>query len=306
MSERAAQILLVDDDRHVLHTGSRILKQAGHEVVVAATGSEGLRLASEQKPDLILLDVVLPDISGVELCRRIKGDSELARCYVVLASNVKTLSEDQAGGLEAGADGYLARPISNRELLARVEAMLRIKRTEEALAAEKERMAVTLRSIGDGVITTDLQGRVVMLNRIAERLCGWSNEEAARQPLLRVLHLVNEQTNEPCNNPVDQVLQSGQIVGLSNHTILIAKDGARRHIADSAAPIRDQEGNPIGVVMVFRGRHSAASARGGAAESAETGISRHTRRRNCPRLQQPAHRHPGQHHVGENALSADR
>ncbi|MBU0728157.1 MAG: PAS domain S-box protein [Proteobacteria bacterium] len=126
------------------------------------------------------------------------------------------------------------------------------KTAEDALAAEKERLAVTLASIGDGVITTDTDGRVVLLNRIAEKLTGWTREQAVGKPLSEVFHIINERTLERCENPVEKVLQSGKIIGLANHTALIALDGTERSIADSGAPIRDKSNRIIGIVLVFR------------------------------------------------------
>ena len=126
------------------------------------------------------------------------------------------------------------------------------KQAEANIAAEKERLAVTLRSIGDAVITTDTAGNIVLLNKIAEKLTGWIDEDAAGKALGEVFHIINEQTREVCENPVTKVIDSGQIVGLANHTILIAKDGVERNIADSGAPIMDSESKIIGVVLVFR------------------------------------------------------
>ncbi|KAF0218345.1 MAG: multi-sensor signal transduction histidine [Geobacteraceae bacterium] len=123
---------------------------------------------------------------------------------------------------------------------------------EKALFDEKERLMVTLRSIGDGVITTDNAGRVVLLNDISEKLTGWSQEEAAGRPLEEVFHIINEITRELCVNPVEKVLQTGAIVELANHTALISKDGRELVIADSGAPICDRDGTIIGVVLVFR------------------------------------------------------
>ena len=123
---------------------------------------------------------------------------------------------------------------------------------ENALAAEKERLAVTLRSIGDGVITTDTQGRVVLLNKVAENLTGWSQAEAEGKPLTEIFRIINSKTRAICQNPVETVLATGQVIGLANHTVLIAKDGTERTIADSGAPIRDWESRTIGVVLVFR------------------------------------------------------
>lgn len=125
-------------------------------------------------------------------------------------------------------------------------------RTEDLLADEKERLAVTLHSIGDGVITTDARGCIVLLNKIAEDLTGWRQAEAEGRPLIDVFHIINEKTREPCENPVEKVLKTGKIIGLANHTALVAKNGKERAIADSGAPIRDRNGRIIGVVLVFR------------------------------------------------------
>jgi len=120
------------------------------------------------------------------------------------------------------------------------------------LEKEKERLAVTLRSIGDGVITADMAGRVILINKVAEELTGWSQKEAAGQPLQSIFHIINEKTRIRCEDPVAKVLSSGKVIGLANHTLLIAKDGTERIIADSGAPIRDRESRVIGAVLVFR------------------------------------------------------
>lgn len=127
------KVLIVDDDPDLLFATSRIVSSAGYEVLEATTGAECLRLAKEARPDLILLDVVLPDADGTQISRQIKADPGLAGTFVVLISGMKKASSEQAAGLDAGADGYIARPISNRELGARVNAWVRI------LSAERER-----------------------------------------------------------------------------------------------------------------------------------------------------------------------
>ena len=118
--------------------------------------------------------------------------------------------------------------------------------------AAAERFRVTLGSIGDAVITTDTQGDVVYLNAVAESLTGWSNDEARGQRLDSVFRIVDERTREPVANPAAKVLRDGATVGLANQTVLITKDGDEHPIDDSATPIRDAEGNILGVVLVFR------------------------------------------------------
>ena len=126
------------------------------------------------------------------------------------------------------------------------------KKAQDTLAEEKERLVVTLRSIGDGVIVTDTDGAVTLMNRVAEELTGWHGEEALGRHLSVVFNIINEGTRLPCANPVDKVLSKGPIGGLANHTVLIRRDGTEIIIADSAAPIRERGSRIVGVVLVFR------------------------------------------------------
>ncbi|MBI5014949.1 MAG: PAS domain S-box protein [Deltaproteobacteria bacterium] len=123
---------------------------------------------------------------------------------------------------------------------------------ERALFKEKEHLAVTLRSIGDGVITTDARGRIVLLNAMAEALTGWSQDEATGRPLEEVFQIVAGKTGVPCPDPVARVLETGAVLALTADTVLVARDGSTRIIADSAAPIRGSDGLVVGVVLVFR------------------------------------------------------
>jgi two-component system cell cycle sensor histidine kinase/response regulator CckA len=126
------------------------------------------------------------------------------------------------------------------------------KQMEEALLAEKERLAVTLRSIGDGVIATDTKGRIVLMNYVAEKLTGWSQEKAINIPVSEVLHLFDQHAGLRSENPVQRVLQTGKPVSLPIHTILLTRDGNERILAASAAPIIDRNQQVIGAVMVFQ------------------------------------------------------
>ena len=126
------------------------------------------------------------------------------------------------------------------------------KRAEERLNAEKELLAVTLKSIGDGVITTDRNGRITLINRVAEQLTGWSESEAIGLPLQEVFKTVAEATRKAHANPVQEVLDGDKIMGLDNNALLISRDGGEYSIADRTAPILDAERRIIGVVLVFR------------------------------------------------------
>ena len=134
----------------------------------------------------------------------------------------------------------IVRDITERKQLAR------------ELAAQQESFRVTLSSIGDGVIASDERGYVTFLNPCAEELTGWPAGEAAGQPLGEVFRIINEKTRQRVENPAGLVMRTGHVVGLANHTVLLHRDGSERPIADSAAPIRDEAGKPIGAVLVFR------------------------------------------------------
>ena len=116
----------------------------------------------------------------------------------------------------------------------------------------QEVFGVTLRSIGDAVITTNNEARITYINGVAESLTGWSHEDALGQPLDRVFRIVNEASRQPVDNPALRALRQGVVVGLANHTILIKKDGSECPIDDSAAPIRDEQGHVSGCVLIFR------------------------------------------------------
>jgi PAS domain S-box-containing protein len=131
---------------------------------------------------------------------------------------------------------------------------------ERVLRENEQRLATTLHSIGDAVIATDATGRVALMNPVAEALTGWSQGEALGRRLADVFDIVNEETRAPAKSPVDRVLREGTVVGLANHTALIARGGTARPIADSAAPIRALDGSVSGVVLVFRDQSQERAA----------------------------------------------
>jgi PAS domain S-box-containing protein len=144
---------------------------------------------------------------------------------------------------------FIGFPVAAGLILAAIEAM---HRARSALARTRDTLATTLKSIGDGVVLTDLKGNVSFLNPEAERLTGWKVDEARHRPLSEVFRIVNERTRVAAENPVEKVLKGGQVVGLADHTLLIARDGTETPIDDSAAPIAEPGQSATGVVLVFR------------------------------------------------------
>jgi len=135
---------------------------------------------------------------------------------------------------------------------ARAAAEIERKRFEEDLNAEKERLAVTLRSIGDGFIATDTDGNVAMINNVAERLTGWRQEQILGKPLVEIFNILNERTRKPCSTMLDRIVETGSVVGTANHAIVVSREGVERLIEISASPIRDKTNRKLGTVLVFR------------------------------------------------------
>ncbi len=138
--DNTSRILVVDDEPHLRLATVRILEAAGYQVLDAANGQDAVASVKSFLPDLVLLDVVMPDMDGIHVYQHLKAEAALADSFVVFLSGSRTASDEQAAGLETGADGYIVRPISNRELLARVETFLRIQRTEKALRESEEKL----------------------------------------------------------------------------------------------------------------------------------------------------------------------
>jgi PAS domain S-box-containing protein len=126
------------------------------------------------------------------------------------------------------------------------------KRVEEALRENRELLRITLSSIGDAVIATDTKGAVTFLNSVAVSLTGWNGEDALGRPLQEVFNIISEQTRQPVENLALRSIQEGIILGLANHTVLVARDGTERPIDDAGSPIRDTEGKTLGAVLIFR------------------------------------------------------
>ena len=158
--------------------------------------------------------------------------------------NSPPCSSSACSGLPRGAS--IACCVPRDQLISDLEL------TREREARGSAALATTLRSIGDAVIATDTQGRIHFMNPIAEALTGWTNAAAEGRPLPEVFRVEDELSRQPVPDLTAKVLRDGVVVGLANHTILIARDGGRIPIDDSAAPIHDEQGNITGVVLVFR------------------------------------------------------
>jgi PAS domain S-box-containing protein len=205
-------------------------------------------------PDIILTDYTVPGFNGVAAMYLARQHFPDIPTIVVSGTIGEELAVEV---LKSGANDYILKsrlnrlgPVTNRALQEAKQVAER-RKAEEDLARSEQRWAITLSSIGDSVIATDVDGNITFMNNIAEKLTGWSLDEALQKPLQTVFHIINEATRQQVENPVVKVLKNGCVVGLANHSILINKNGLEIPIDDTGSPITDQSGKVAGVVLVF-------------------------------------------------------
>ena len=270
--QKSFDILVVDHTSANLKLLAELLSVQGYHVRQASSGELALRSIKAAMPDLILLDVKMTGLDGYEVCRRLKADESTADIPIIFISAFDD-ETSKVTGFEVGGADFISKPFRKEEVLARVKTHLDLhllqreqktrnqlleeevlirKIAESELAESVERFRTTLYSIGDGVITTDEEGRVQLMNTLAEKLTGWKQEEASGKMLEEIFCIINEETLQPVEIPIRKVLREGLVVGLANHTLLIAKDGTQRPITDSGAPIKNDKGKITGVVLVFQ------------------------------------------------------
>ena len=181
MSDKPIVVLNVNDDAATRYLMTRILRSGGYTVYEAADGESALREVAARRPELVLLDVKLPDLSGLEVCRRIKSDPNTASVLVIQTSATFASSDRKVAGLDSGADSYLAQPIEPVELLATVRAVLRSRRAEEAERKAGRRLHRTFDAIQDALLLVDARGDIEECNGAAARLAGVASGELIGQ-----------------------------------------------------------------------------------------------------------------------------
>ena len=204
----------------------------------------------------IVVDLFLPDSQGIETFDKLRRVSP----HTPILVWSRLCDEDTARlALQRGAQDYLlAERFDDYSLSKALTSMLERSTYADALFLEKERALVTLNSIGDAVISTDVAGHITYLNPVAERMTGWSSQEACGQPLQDVLRMIDGDTREPAMNPLAMAILHNRAVGLSANCVLVRRDGYESAIEDTAAPIHDRRGHVTGAVIVF---HDVSIAR---------------------------------------------
>ncbi|HEX5657636.1 MAG TPA: response regulator [Polyangiales bacterium] len=233
-------ILNVNDDAATRYLLTKILRGGGHTVLEAGDGMSALRIVHAQRPDLVLLDIKLPDISGLEVCRRIKGDPSIAGTLVIQTSATYASSDRKVEGLESGADIYLAQPIDAVELLATIRAVLRTRSAEEAERKTARRLHRTFDAIQDALLLIDSQGRVEEGNGAALRLVDRTARELAGENISHVLRKVI--AHEPLENLLTRVRQG-------RHEIETVS--GERCYRLSGYPVQHDDGSSEGTVLMI-------------------------------------------------------
>jgi diguanylate cyclase (GGDEF)-like protein/PAS domain S-box-containing protein len=211
--------------------------------------SEGIERLESNGIEAVLLDLNLPDSQGIETLEKLFRAAPHIPIMVLADEHSADLSKQ---ALQRGAQDYLLKNHLDSYTLARaLNGAIGRKAAEDALFVEKERAQVTLNSIGDAVLSTDIDGNVTYLNLVAERMTGWSREEAIGRPLAEVYCVVDGQTHQAVPNPMELAVRQNQTVGLSANSVLVRRDGVESAIEDSAAPIHDRRGEVTGAVTVF-------------------------------------------------------
>lgn len=244
-------ILLVEDEAILALYEKNQLEQGGYKVTHVSCGENAIQLViKEENPfDLILMDIDLgKGLDGTETATHILNHKEIP--IVFLSSHTEREIVKKTESITSY--GYVVKNSGFTVLDASIKMAFKLFEANELTKSKKEHLETVLHSIGDGVIATDKDGKVIRINPVAEKLTGWTHDDGVGLTINEVFNIINVKTRLKVENPVDIVLKTNAVVALANHTVLIAKDGAEYQISDSGSPIKDLNGETKGVVLVFR------------------------------------------------------
>jgi PAS domain S-box-containing protein len=245
-----AKILVVEDEAIVALDTTNRLRDLGYEPSkVVTSGEEAVQTAEEMHPDLVLMDIQLKGkMDGVQAAEQIRSKFDIPVVFMTAHSDDSTIQRAKI----TQPFGYLFKPFDKRELQIALEVALYKHKMDRRLKESERRLAATLTGIGDGVITTDIRGRIQFMNPVAQRLTGWLQQEALGKKLVEVFNIVDAQTRVPAENVVTRALRQGNVVTREHHALLISQKGHEIPIHDNAAPILDAQGKISGAVLIFR------------------------------------------------------
>jgi PAS domain S-box-containing protein len=249
MDEASATILVVDDTEAIRYAKVRTLRRAGYHVLEAADGRRALALAAEARPLLVLLDVKLPDINGIEVCRILKQAQPEILVLQMSASFVE--SEDRTRGLDNGADTYLVEPVEPGELLASVRALLRMREANDALRASEERYRLIVESATDyAIFTTDLDGRVTSWNAGAQNVLGFEENDI----LGRDARILWTPEDRAAGAPEEEMRGAQEEGRAEDERWHMRKDGSQFFAHGLLMPLKGSDRIPQGYLKILRDR----------------------------------------------------
>ncbi|NTZ86830.1 PAS domain S-box protein [Burkholderia metallica] len=246
----AARILIVEDDRVVSRDIAQQMHRCGHVVIGSvATGEEAITLAAKEMPDLVLMDVRLEGgLDGIDTARHLRESFNLPIVFLTAYADEETVRRATV----TEPFGYVLKPFDDVQLRTVVEMALYKHDAERRLRESEQRYAVTLDSIGDGVIATDFKGDITLINPVAEALTEWVRGDAIGKPLEEVLDLFDEDTAAPLNINVAAVLREGGVIKFPPRTTLVGRAGRSVPVENRGTPIVNDSGGVIGMVFVIR------------------------------------------------------
>ncbi len=243
-------ILVVEDERIVAEDIRGSLRNIGYSVsAIVSSGEEAIAQVELIRPDIILMDVVIQgEMSGIQTAEVIRSRFDIPVVYLTAYADEETLEKAKI----TEPYGYILKPFNDRELYSTIEMALYKHSIEKKLKESEVWFSTTLKSIGDGLIATDKKGKIMFMNPVAETLTGWEQKEAVGCLLKDVIHIIHENENESIPVPIDRIMSEKRIIQFSGQTMLITKNGMKIPIDNSFAPIKDQRGDIIGIVLIFR------------------------------------------------------
>ena len=250
------QILVVEDEILIAEGLQRKLKAMGYAVpVIVSSGEEAIKKTKENNPDLVLMDINLyGKMDGIEAASKIHSFSDIPVIYLTAYADNKTL--ERAKITEPYA--YLIKPFKDRELQINLEIAFyknkmekMLKESEKSLREKNQWLSSVIGGIGDAVIATDPEGIIRLMNPIAEALTGWNQKDAIGKPLAGVFNIIGEETGEQIEDIVAKAIEEDMFYGLSEHTILITKEGLKIPVDIMGSSIKIDGDSIIGIVIVF-------------------------------------------------------
>ena len=259
MDKEIIKILIVDDDQDDYIITRDLLadiKEVQYELEWASGFNMALEFIAENQYDVYLFDYSLGEHTGLELLREAVRNG--CRAPIILLTGQGDHAIDLQA-IKSGASDYLLKNELKSSVLERaIRYALERRKMEDELFQEKEQAIVALESIGDSVIITDINGNITRLNRVAEKITGWSNQEAQGLPFHDIIKLVNEDTRKPVDNPVPSVLSQNTIFNFPSQTIIVNRDNHEYAIEGTASPIHNRQNQIMGIIIVI---HDVTSTR---------------------------------------------